>query len=269
MTMLPGLPFAAPARALVRGVPDTFARCLRHQPIGDIDLDRARAQHAAYVRALQDAGVTVHSLPPLEDLPDSCFVEDPALLLGRRALLHRSAAPSRAPEAHALRQALADWCAPVISMPAHGTLDGGDVLRIHHRLYVGRSARTSPEGIAWLRLAAAAEGLDVIDVPLRDGLHLKSAATLATPHLLLYLPDLIDPTAFTGVEALPVPEAHGANVLALGDTLLASASAPQTIRLLQARGLRVVPLQVDEFHKGDGALTCLSLRQPPPGAWCA
>ena len=184
------LSFAPPTRALVRPPPTTFPRCLRHTPATP-DLARAHRQHAAYVRALTDAGVTVSALPPCDDLPDSCFVEDPALVLGpQRALLSRSAAPSRAPEAAALAPALAAWCA-LDTLPAPGTLDGGDVLRVHDRLYVGRSARTSDQGIDSLRQVAAAAGLETVAVPLRDGLHLKSAVTLAAPDLLLYHPALL------------------------------------------------------------------------------
>ncbi|MEL6347315.1 MAG: arginine deiminase-related protein [Myxococcota bacterium] len=261
------LSFQAPAQAIVRQVSTSYNRCIR-QDARPINVARARVQHAAYVCALKEAGVRVRVLPEQPSMPDACFVEDPALVLGRRALITRSAASSRQPEAKTLRTALIDWC-DLSTMPAPGTLDGGDVLRIDNRLFVGRSARSNDEGIAWLRFAAAAEGLDVIEVPLSDGLHLKSAATLAAPDLLVYHPDMIDATAFTGVERLAVEEPHGANVLALGDTVLVSADAPRTAEHLAARRLRVRVLQVDEFHRGDGALTCLSLRLPRAGTWVA
>lgn len=259
------LSFHAPAQAIVRAVPENYAACIRHnaQPI---DIDRARTQHAAYVCALKEAGVVVRELPPLSSMPDSCFVEDPALVLGRSALINRSAMRERAEEAETLRDVLAAWCILSV-MPAPGTLDGGDVLRIARTLYVGRSQRTNTEGISWLRFAAAAEGLEVVAVPLADGLHLKSAVTLAGPELLLYHPDMVNPEPFLGVDKLAVTELYGANVLALGDTVLVSASAPRTAAALAARQVRVRMLHVDEFHKGDGALTCLSLRLPRVGTW--
>ncbi|MFT5679114.1 MAG: dimethylargininase [Myxococcota bacterium] len=263
------LTFDAPAAALVRAVPDRFTDSIQEHP-ADIDVDRARLQHAAYVSALKEVGVAVRVLPALPDHPDCCFVEDPAVILGRRALLTRSAAPGRRGESAGVSEALADWCA-LSAMPTPATLDGGDVLRIGQTLYVGRTQRSNSEGLAWLKLAATAEGLTVRSVPLRAGLHLKSAVTLATPELLIYCPSMLRPESLAeaGVELLPTEEPHGGNVLALGDTILVSAAAPRTAEALHRRGLRVRVLQVDEFHKADGALTCLSLRLPRAGTWTA
>jgi dimethylargininase len=263
-------PLEAPAAALVRAVSDRFTDCVREDTAADIDVARARRQHAAYVAALQEAGVSVRTLPALPDQPDCCFVEDPAIILGRRALLTRSAVTARQGESVGLKEALADWCM-LSTMPAPATLDGGDVLRVGDTLYVGHTGRSNSEGLAWLALAASAEGLAVCSVPLRAGLHLKSAVTLASPELLVYCPAMLHPgpLASAGVELLPTAEPHGGNVLALGDTVLVSAAAPRTAEALLQRGLRVHVLEVDEFHKGDGALTCLSLRLPRPGAWTA
>ena len=269
MTPPPIPSFAAPGVALVRAVPDSFVDCIREHP-ANIDIDRARIQHLAYVSALKEAGVSVQVLPALPDHSDCCFVEDPVVVLGRSALLTRSATERRRGESSGLKQAVADWCT-LSAMPTPATLDGGDVLRIGQTLYVGQTRRSNSEGVAWLRLAATAEGLTVHSVPLRAGLHLKSAVTLASPELLVYCRAMLDPGPLqdAGVEMLPTDEPHGGNVLALGDTVLVSAAAPQTAEALYRRGLRVRPLQVGEFHKGDGALTCLSIRLPRVGTWSA
>ena len=261
---------APPARALVRAVPAAFSRCLRHHPASTVDVDRARSQHAGYVQALREAGISVTVLPAQDGLPDSCFVEDPALVLSSTvAVLTRSAAPSRAPEGETLRPALAAW-GDLAELPAPGTLDGGDVMRVGRRLYVGCSARTSAAGIAALGALASPLGLEVVSVPLAAGLHLKSVVSLASAGLLVYQPDAIDPSVFTDVTPLPVPEELGANVLALGaGRALVSAAAPRTAALLEARGVATRLVDVGEFHKADGALTCLSLRQPHPGMWSA
>lgn len=269
MTPPSTLTFDAPGAALVRAVPDRFNDSIQEHP-ADIDVARARQQHAAYVSALKEVGVAVRVLPALPDHPDCCFVEDPAVIIGRRALLTRSAAPQRQGESAGLSESLSDWCT-LSAMPAPATLDGGDVLRVGQTLYVGRTARSNSEGLAWLQLAATAEGLTVCSVPLRAGLHLKSAVTLASPELLVYCPAMLSPgpLAAAGVELLPTEEPHGGNVLALGDTVLVSAAAPRTADALHRRGLRVRVLQLDEFHKADGALTCLSLRLPRAGTWTA
>jgi len=263
------LTFEAPGAALVRSVPDCFNDSIQEHP-ADIDVARAREQHTAYVSALKEVGIAVQVLPALPGHPDCCFVEDPAVVIGRRALLTRSAAPQRQGESAGLSEALADWCS-ISSMPAPATLDGGDILRVGQILYVGRTTRSNSEGLAWLTLAAAAEGLTVCPVPLRAGLHLKSTVTLASPELLIYCPEMLHPGPLeaAGIELLPTAEPHGGNVLALGDTVLVSASAPRTAEALHRRNLRVRVLQVDEFHKADGALTCLSLRLPRVRTWTA
>jgi dimethylargininase len=156
-------------------------------------------------------------------------------------------------------------------MPAPATLDGGDVLRVGQTLFVGQTLRSNQEGLASLTRSAAAEGLTVCPVPIRDGLHLKSGVTLVSPSLLVYCPGMLDPLplASAGIELLATDEPHGGNVLALGETILVSAAAPRTAERLRERGFRVRVLEVDEFHKGDGALTCLSIRLPRAGTWAA
>ena len=266
----PSIPtFERPEAALVRLVSDRFVDCIRTRSTS-INVARARVQHAAYVAALREEGVRVQVLDTLPEQPDCCFVEDPVVVLGRRALLTRSAAPERRGESDGVREALAERCT-LSTMPAPATLDGGDVLRVDQTLYVGCTERSNDEGIAWLTQAANAEGLTVIPVPMRRGLHLKSGVTLVSPSLLIYCPAMLDPQplASVGLELLATDEPHGGNVLALGETILVSAAAPRTATALHQRGFRVRVLQVGEFHKGDGALTCLSVRLPRAGAWSA
>ncbi|MFT4974924.1 MAG: dimethylargininase [Myxococcota bacterium] len=254
-----------PAHIVTRAVPAGFARALCHRP-AVIDVARARAQHDAYVAALRATGAEVTVLPATDAHPDSCFVEDPVVVLGKRVLGCRSAAPSRQPEAAALHTVIATH-RPFVRMAPPATLDGGDVLRIGSRLFVGRSERSNAAGIAALRTAAAAEGLEVTEVALREGLHLKSVATIATPELLVYWPGALDVAAFSGMELLATDEPAGGNVLAVGGVVLVSAAAPRTATALQRAGCEVVVVCVDEFHKADGALTCLSVRMPQTGAW--
>ncbi|MCA9709833.1 MAG: N(G),N(G)-dimethylarginine dimethylaminohydrolase [Myxococcales bacterium] len=260
---------ATPRRAWVRAPGDAYVDCLRTHPEGAPDVARALDEHEGYVRALEDAGVEVVRVPAAEGLPDACFVEDVAVVLDHEvAVLTRPGAPSRRLEVADLAPRLA---ASLVLWPlrAAATLDGGDVLRLGARLLVGRSRRTNREGIEQLRGFATPRGLEVVEVEVARGLHLKSACTALDAHTVVVDPDALDPAVLERLDLTvhPVPEPLGANVLAFEDRVLVSAAAPRTADGLEARGWRVVRICVGEFHRGDGALSCLSLRQPPEGGW--
>lgn len=261
--------FASPQRAWLRAIPKRFPDCLRTNDL-PIDVALARAQHAAYAAALADAGVDVQILPAAEDCPDCVYIEDVAVLLGPLTLITTPGASSRRPEVAGVRPVL-QAAGPIRAMSTGAILDGGDVLRAGDTLFVGLSARTSAAGLAALREVADPLKLAVVPVPVQAGLHLKSAVTLAAPGLLVLVEEQLDPAPFAraGLEVLLVDEPHGGNVLALKDRVLVSSASPRVGARLRARGLRTVEVDVTELHKGDGALTCLSLRQPPPGAWCS
>jgi dimethylargininase len=261
--------FAAPERVLVRPVSARYAECLRSDARARVDVARARVQHEAYVAAIRALGIPVEAVPADDTSPDACFIEDTAVVTQAHAIATRPGAPSRRAEVAPVAAALARHLV-LHSMEAPASLDGGDVLRIGHRLYVGLSSRTNRAGADALANVAARDGLEVVVVTVRGGLHLKSACTLATPTLLVYDPAVLrdaDLQAFRDVEAMPAMEPVGANVLALGDATLASAAAPATVDALRARGIDVRVVDVGEMHKGDGALTCLSLRVPRVGCW--
>ncbi|MBI4816277.1 MAG: N(G),N(G)-dimethylarginine dimethylaminohydrolase [Deltaproteobacteria bacterium] len=254
--------------ALVRPVPASYLSCLRANP-APIDLARAVEQHEAYVRALEQSGIRVVRLPALDSLADSVFLEDTAVALGSgHVLLTRPGAASRVAEVACLAADLeglglglevragetrdADW-----------TLDGGDVLRAGDDLfYVGVSARTNEAGVR--RLEVACWPARVIRVPVGANLHLKSSVTLVSEGVVVAAPSLADDEPFVaeGLEVLRTPEVHGGNVSSLGTTVLVSSAAPRTAEMLAARGLEVITLELSEIHKGEGALTCLSLRLP-------
>jgi dimethylargininase len=265
------LPLTPPARVLVRPVPLRYPECLREDRAVSIDLERARQQHAGYVRALREAGAQVGEVDASDETPDACFLEDAAVVTGRHALSTRPGAPSRRAEVEGVARALAAFCT-VCAMEAPATLDGGDVLRAGSTLFVGLSSRTNQAGAQRLAEVARLDGLETRVLRVTGGLHLKSACTLADATTLLYAPALLGeadlaPFRDLGLTCLAAPEPAGANVLALGSRVLVSAAAPRTSALLAQRGLDVRLVDVGEFHKGDGALTCLSLRIPPQGGW--
>lgn len=247
--------------ALLRGVPASFVSALTSRPPpSPIDVDLARSQHEDYRRTLESGGFATRVLPPAEEHPDSPFVEDVAVVLGRRALITRPGHPARRGETVEVTRALRGLVA-VETMQPPATLDGGDVLQVGGRLFVGASRRTNRAGIDVLRRFAA--GTPVVPVPVRAGLHLKSAATAIGPDVVLAWPEAVDASLFEGLEVVAVggeePEAANTVRLADGRILVAAGHASVAERLVR-RGLGVVTVDVTEFAKADGGLTCLSIR---------
>jgi len=247
--------------AITRGVSAAIAACeLTHLERQPIDLDRARAQHRAYEEALARAGCRIESLPALDDLPDSVFVEDVAIVLDEIAIVTRPGAESRRPETARIAPVLAGH-RRVTFIQAPGTLDGGDVLRIGRRIYVGRSGRSDESGIEQLRTVAWPYGYTVTAVPVGGCLHLKSAVTEVAPGVVLVNPAWVDAAAFGDVRALEVDpdEPYAANGLLAGGRLIYPTSFPRTRRRLENAGVTIEPVDVSELQKAEGAVTCCSL----------
>jgi dimethylargininase len=246
---------------IVRPPSDAFAGAISSAGAA-IDPARARAQHAAYTAALADL-VPVVELPADPELPDACFVDDCAVVLGGRALLTRPGAPSRAAEPQRLADTLAGLVDRLETMTAPATLDGGDVLRLGRTLVAGRSERTNQEGIAQLtRFAEAAGGrVEVAAVP-PGTLHLQSAVTALADDAVAGSAELLEQPALRGVAhrlVVPPEEAAACNLLAVGTTVLAPAGCPRTVGAVRALGFEVREVDLGEFHKADGGATCLSL----------
>jgi len=251
-------------RALIRGVPDSFASALSAAPREvAIDVSLARAQHAAYREALEAAGAAVVELPADERLPDCVFVEDTAVVAGGLALIARPGAPSRRGEPAAVAAALARHL-ELAPMAEPATLDGGDCLRLGRTLYIGRSARTNAAGIARAEAALAPRGFRIVAVDLPpDVLHLKCVCSPLGDDRLLLAEDTLPAGLFDaeGVEIVWVPaeERYAANAVAIGDRVIAAAEYPRTRAALAAAGLQVLPVPTSEVRKADGSLTCQSI----------
>jgi dimethylargininase len=218
------------------------------------------AQHAAYAFLLRSLGLDVVELPADPALPDCCFVEDVAVVLDEVALLTMPGAPSRRGEIAAVEEELARF-RPLERTPLPATLEGGDVLRVGRRLFVGRSPRTNEAGIA--RLAAVAEplGYRVLPVTVTGCLHLKSAVTALDDERVLANPASVEMSAFTGLGVVPVApeEPDAANVLRVSGLVVGHPGFPRTLDRLSALGYAVRLLDVSEFLKAEAALTCKSL----------
>lgn len=249
-------------RALTREISDAIAHCeLTHLARAPIDVGTARAQHRAYEQALADAGYRVERLAAGPDLPDSVFIEDIAVVLPELAIVTRPGAASRRGEIAAVADVLGRY-RPLHRIEAPGTIDGGDVLTIGRRVYVGLSSRTNLDAIArQMQLILAPHGYTVAAIEVCGCLHLKSAVTAVADGVVLANPDWIPAEAFRGLEVIAVDpgEPMAANVLRLSDRILAAAAFPRTAARLTARGWRVATVDVSELAKAEGAVTCCSL----------
>jgi dimethylargininase len=223
-----------------------------------IDLARAEAQHAAYCAALREAGAEVRVLPALGDYPDSCFVEDTALILPELVVRTRPGALSRQGEVALIAPELpADR--PHATIMAPGTLDGGDVLVVETDIFIGLTARSNAEGVRQLAEAAGRFGYRTTGIPLAGALHLKTAASALPDGRVLVNSDWLDPAIFGRPWLASAPgEPFAANSLTIADTLFHAAGGA-TAALLAKAGFAVVELDISEFAKAEAGLTCLSL----------
>ncbi len=214
--------------AIVRAPGDSFVRAESRHPERDrIDPERARAQHAAYCRLLEAAGVEVVKLAPDEAHPDACFTQDPAIVLEGRALLGRFGVSSRRGEEKAIAGVLRPLVQFIDAVQPPGTLEGGDLLRVGRRIVVGRSRRTNDAGIEALRCFAEPLGWEVCTAEVPSwALHLQTAATGVGDRVVLGPQEVVSQPAFEGLD-------------------------------------RVDASALDEFERADGSPTCLSLLVEP------
>lgn len=233
---------------------------LTHVKRKPVDAELADEQWETYVDALRDAGFTIVEVPAADTLPDSVFVEDTVVILGDVAVITSPGADSRRDEILAVDDSVAELGLDVRRIELPGTLDGGDVLKIGRTIYVGRGGRTNADGIRQFREIANAEGYTVVAVPVSKVLHLKSAVTALPDGTVIGYPPLVEhPELFD--RFLAVPEETGAAVVVLDDdSLLMSASAPKTALLFEDLGYRVTTVDISEFEKLEGCVTCLSVR---------
>lgn len=241
----------APGPRLAEGIVTHIER----QPV---DLGRAVDQHAAYCRALAAAGWAVVEVEPADDCPDSVFVEDTVVVCDGLAVLTRPGAPARRPEVAGTEAAVRGLGLDIARVEPPGTVDGGDILEVGATVYAGVGGRTDADGVRQLRDHLAPLGRTVVPVPMRGVLHLKSAVTALPDGTLLGLPDHIDGTVLPGLRQLE--EQAGSHVVPLGsDRVLIAASAPQTREWIAELGYSPVVVDISEFEKLEGCVTCLNV----------
>jgi dimethylargininase len=251
-------------RAIVRPPPPTFAAGLTGHRGCPPDPGLALAQHGRYCQLLIDCGLSLTTLPADAAYPDSCFVEDTAIVTPRGAIATRPGAPSRMGEVDGIVEALRGCCLEVTRITAPGTLDGGDVCRIEEHFLVGLSARTNEEGARQLAqfLDALGYGSSVVDIRGQARLlHLKSGVSYVGEGRLVVVEDMSAVAALRPYERVVVAdtERYAANCLRVNDRVLIAAGHPLLAETLSGLGCETVAVDLSEFRKMDGSLTCLSL----------
>jgi dimethylargininase len=248
-------------RALVRRPgPRLDEGLLTHLDRVPVDEEKARRQWLGYVAALQAEGWELFEVDPADDCPDAVFVEDTAVVYGNLAVITRPGADERKPETDGTEKALSGLGYRIARIEEPGTLDGGDVLKHGGTVWVGLGGRTNQAGLDQLRAHLEPLGATVHGVPVSKVLHLKSAVTALPDGTVIGYDELVDdPSTFPSY--LSVPEEGGAHVVLLdGHTVLMSTSAPRTQEILESHGLRVVTVDISEYEKLEGCVTCLSIR---------
>jgi len=252
-------------RAIVRRPGPELVRALSEGgTAAGIDPQAAAAQHEAYISTLNSLGVDVHVLPPEPDYPDAVFVEDTAVVLPGAVVITRPGAASRRGETTRVANAFREL-APgleIIPMPdGLGTVDGGDILRLGECYYIGISDRTNEPGGEWLTARAQERGCRGEFIPVSDSLHLTTVVTPLSPDTIIGTGDILPlfpDDGITKIEVAPGESAAG-NVLVVNGTVIVPAGCPETTAMLEKAGFKTVTVDVSQYARADGALTCLSI----------
>ena len=246
-----------PCRAMVEGITSGLYP-------GKPDYELALKEHDAYIEALKQCGVDVTVLEADERYPDSCFVEDPALVTRKCAIVTNPGAASRNGEKEeiigALKKFFPDDKIEHIQDP--GTLDGGDVMMVEDHFYVGRSARTNEEGIRQLTEILAKYGFTCSEVPLEKVLHLKTGVNYLENNNMLVSGEFVEKPDFAKYNKVVIPEeeAYAANCIWVNDTVIVPSGYPAVLAAVEGLGYKTLLVDTSEYRKLDGGLSCLSLR---------
>lgn len=251
--------------AIVRPPGEEYAEGLTSSSEGRPDVAKALTQHAAYCQALRACGLTVHEMPAKDGYPDGTFVEDTALIAARVTIATRPGAESRRGEVSSVAALLARLRGSLEAIEVPGTLDGGDVCQVDEHFFIGISARTNEAGAAQLRaiLSRHAYSSSIVDMRAQPKfLHLKSGIAYLGGRRFAGVHDLQRLCGIADEEFLEVAEkeSYAANCIQVNDRVIIAAGYPDMAQALTARGYRIEALDMSEFRKMDGGLSCLSLR---------
>lgn len=246
-----------PGKSLVEGITSA-------PELGKPDYELALKQHDEYIKALESCGVEVTVLDALEEYPDSCFVEDTAVLTKRCAIISNPGALTRRGESalmvENIKKFYSDDQIEYIKFP--GTLEGGDVMMVGNHFYVGLSARTNEEGCRQFKASLEKYGHTCSVVPLEEVLHLKTGVNYIENNIMLISGEFIEKEEFKSFNKIivPVEEAYGANCIWINDIVIVPEGYPTVEKGIRDAGYKVIVTDTSEYRKLDGGLSCLSLR---------
>lgn len=247
---------------IVKNPGNSFVNGLTTSDLGKPILEKLFEQHAQYVEALKKCGVEVTQLAADETFPDSTFVEDTAVLTAEFAIISNPGAEARNREIETIEPAIQQFYDKIYYIKAPGTLDGGDVLQAEKKFYVGISDRTNEEGARQFKEIVEKEGYEATIIPLKEFFHLKTGIAYVGENRMVLAGEFIDHPAFASYDKIIIPkeDEYSANCIQVNDYVIIPAGYPETNRKLIELGYQTIELNMSEFRKHDGGLSCLSLR---------
>ena len=248
--------------AIVRTPGKSLVNGLTTAGLGSPDYKNALHQHAAYIQALEDCNLVVIVLEPDEAYPDSTFVEDTALLTPECAVITRPGAPTRRGETASIRQVLGDFYARIEEIQSPGTVEAGDIMMVGSHFYIGISGRTNPHGARQMVRILENYGMSASLVRLENVLHLKTGVAYLEDNNLVACGEFLTHPEFQHFNLLEIKqgEAYAANCIWVNGTVLVPAGYPKARTTISEAGYPWIEVDVSEFRKLDGGLSCLSLR---------
>lgn len=247
-----------PSKSIINGITSS-------PDLGSVNYQLASQQHKDYINILKNLGLETYLIPKDEKFPDSVFVEDAALLTAKCAVITNPGAIARNGEKTEMAAHVAQFYKPnkMHYIQAPGTLDAGDVMMVNDTFYVGLTERTNQEGINQLTEIFKPYDYQVVAVPVKEGLHLKSSVSYLEYNNLLITSDLIDNPIFDNFNKIPVPddEKYCANSIWVNDTIIVPKGYPKTLALIKKLNeYQIIMADTSEIAKLDGGLSCTSLR---------
>ena len=250
------------SKAIVRTPAKSLANGITTAGLGEPDYQLALDQHRQYIAALESCDLVVDVMVADEDYPDAMFIEDTALLMPRCAIVTNPGAASRQGEVGKVSTRLNQYYDTVESIKAPGTVDAGDIMMVGDHCYIGLSERTNEEGAGQMIEILGAHGYSGSMVPISESLHLKSSVSYLENNNLVVIGELCNKAEFSNFNQIRIGEAerYAANCVWINDQVLVPKGFPKSVEMISAQGYPVIELDVSEFQKLDGGLSCLSLR---------
>ncbi len=234
----------------------------RSSYLGEPDFARACDQHTAYIEALRKCGLNVHILEADETFPDSVFVEDTALLTTKAAIITNPGAASRRGEVLAMQNTLSHLFSDIRSISPSGTIEAGDIMEAEGHFFIGLSERTNNQGAVQMITFLESMGFTASTVPFEEVLHLKTGVNYLTSNTMLVSGEFCSRSEFRQYKQIEISpeEAYAANSVWVNDIVLVPAGHPRSSQAIREEGFDVLEVDVSEYQKLDGGLSCLSLR---------